>query len=352
MKRVLIGVMCAAGLVSCAMAQSSVTIYGLIDLGPTFYKGGGVSDKRLDSGISFGSRLGFRGNQDLGGGLNGIFDLEMPINANTGEVPGGAAIWGRESWAGLQSNSLGTLALGRQTDFMVDFGIMYSGGTLSEGAFGFHPGGYDRVAGLRYNSSAKYTSPKLGPLRLGALIADSDGTTGRGKSAGAFYDDGAITGSLIYTSTEKQSIDPRNQLGITRLNGAALAGALTTNQVDVMGVGMGYRTPAYAVRLMHTRVDLKLAAGSPTLSTTEVSGKYQVTPASFVGASLAKSKIESNDFRKYYLTFDYQLSKGNNVYVSYTNLKVSDGNRAIMIALPPSTTSTASALHMGYLYRF
>jgi len=351
LKRVLIGVMGAAGLVSSAMAQSTVTVYGLIDLGPTYFKGGpGQKLKRLDSGISFGSRLGFRGSEDLGDGLSAIFNLEMPIRADTGDVP--APLFGREAWLGLRNSSWGTLTLGRQTDYMVDFGIWYSGGMLSEGAYGFHPGDYDRVAGQRYDNSIKFTSNKLGPVRVGALVAAGEGVAGRSQSAGVMYDEGPVKASLMYTSIDKLVIDPRNQIGINSLNGVGLTGPVTTERVDIMGAGAGYRGDKFAVAALYTRVNLRMPLGSQTLATTEINGKYQVTPLSFIAASAAHSGLENNVWNKYYLTYDYLLSKRTDIYVSYTHLKVSDGNRAVLIALPASTGPSASALRVGMLHRF
>lgn len=351
MKRFLIGLFGATSIMGGALAQSTVTMYGLIDMGPTYFKGGqGQTQTRLDSGISFGSRLGFRGSEDLGGGLNAIFNLEMPIRADTGEVPG--ALWGRESWVGLKSSSWGTLTMGRQTDYMVDFGIWYSGGVLAEGAYGFHPGDYDRVSGQRYDNSIKFTSNKVGPVRGGALVAAGEGVTGRSQSAGIMYDEGPVKASLMYTSIDRLVIDPRNQLGINSLNGANLTGPVTTDRVDIVGTGASYRGDKFGMAAMYTHVNLRLPQGNQALSTVEINAKYQVTPRSFVAASAARSSLENNAWKKYYLTYDYLLSKRTDIYVSYTHLKVSDGNRAILTALPASTGATASALRVGFLHRF
>jgi predicted porin len=67
-----------------------VSIYGLIDLGLTYYSnavktgGGGASLLRMDSGIAQGSRIGFKGTEDLGGGLNAFFTLETGFGADDG----------------------------------------------------------------------------------------------------------------------------------------------------------------------------------------------------------------------------------------------------------------------------
>ena len=353
MKRVVGMVIGAAGLVSGAAAQSSVTVYGAIDLGVTYYKGG-ASDKRIDSGISWGSRLGFRGNEDLGGGLTAIFDLEMPILADVGVVPG--AVWGREAWLGVKSSTLGTLTMGRQTDFMCDFQVLYSAATFRLGAYGFHPGDYDRVSGQRYDNSVKWVSPALGPVQLGAMVSLGEvagsTSTRMGKSLGATYRNGPLSASLTYTSTNDQVIDPGAQLGINTLNGVALTGPVTTDRVDILGAGAGYRVGSFWLKALHTRTTLRTATGSPTLKSTDLNGQYDVTPNSFVGAGFAHSSLESNAWKKFVLAYDYQLSKRTDVYVSYVHLKASDGNRATLLALPSSTTDTASTLRVAMRHLF
>ncbi|TAH43966.1 MAG: porin [Betaproteobacteria bacterium] len=107
-----------AGLVSVpAFAQSNVTIYGVVDMGYK-YLGDNIDDgvknrSAIDSGISGGSRIGFRGTEDLGNGLKAGFVLEQGINADTGTSAQGGATFGRQSFVSL-SGGFGTVALGRQ----------------------------------------------------------------------------------------------------------------------------------------------------------------------------------------------------------------------------------------------
>lgn len=108
-----------AGLVSVpAFAQSNVTIYGVVDMGYK-YQGDNVIDgvktrNAIDSGISGGSRLGFKGTEDLGNGLKAGFVLEQGINADTGTSAQGGSTFGRQSFVSL-SGGFGAVALGRQS---------------------------------------------------------------------------------------------------------------------------------------------------------------------------------------------------------------------------------------------
>ncbi|MDC6166045.1 porin [Paucibacter sp. XJ19-41] len=74
-----------AGSVSAAWAQSSVTVYGILDGGVSYTSGiAGGARKQVVSGIMDGSRLGFRGNEDIGGGYRALFVLENRLELDTG----------------------------------------------------------------------------------------------------------------------------------------------------------------------------------------------------------------------------------------------------------------------------
>lgn len=102
-----------------ASAQSNVTIYGAVDLGITNENNGGAAGSvtRMDSGIMNGSRLGFKGTEDLGGGLSAIFQLENGFSADTGVLGQGGLLFGRQAWVGLKGG-FGVVTFGRQNSFV------------------------------------------------------------------------------------------------------------------------------------------------------------------------------------------------------------------------------------------
>ena len=105
------GVMlCAGG----ALAQTSVTIYGIADAGYVHESGGVAgSVNKITSGVGSASRIGFRGAEDLGGGMSAIFTLETGARIDTGEVDSAGTIFNRQAFVGLKTPA-GTLTLGRQ----------------------------------------------------------------------------------------------------------------------------------------------------------------------------------------------------------------------------------------------
>jgi hypothetical protein len=102
-----------------ALAQSQVSIYGIIDTGvvcTNHANAAGNSVLKMPSlTSSFPSRLGFKGTEDLGGGLQAMFVLESGFSVDTGAMGQGNRLFGRQSYVGLK-DSWGSLMLGRQVN--------------------------------------------------------------------------------------------------------------------------------------------------------------------------------------------------------------------------------------------
>lgn len=109
----------ATSFVAVAQAQSNLSIYGIMDLGYMNQKSDGAdkypaaqaSSSYFGQGAQQVSRLGFRGNEDLGGGASAFFTVETALQPNNAT----ASVWfNRQSFVGLRMNSIGSLALGTQ----------------------------------------------------------------------------------------------------------------------------------------------------------------------------------------------------------------------------------------------
>lgn len=198
---------------ACAYAQSSVTIYGVVDAAVTFGNDGVSSVRRLDSGVGPGSRLGFRGVEDLGGGLAAQFTMEMGLDSGTGGLQQGGLAFGRQMFVGLGSKEW-TLTAGRQysptelsmvaTDAM---GQNYWGsssgygiGTLQSPASAALTGSGCQGATVRINNSVMGTYAANG--FTGRLLAgageENAQRTGRVLSAGLAYAGGPFMVSAAY----------------------------------------------------------------------------------------------------------------------------------------------------------
>ncbi len=114
MKKSLLALALFGGLAGTASAQTALTVYGIVDAGLVQERGNVAgSVTKLTSGVQSGSRLGFRGTEDLGGGNFAKFVLESGIGIDTGANNQGGLAFGRQAWVGM-GGLWGTVALGRQ----------------------------------------------------------------------------------------------------------------------------------------------------------------------------------------------------------------------------------------------
>jgi GBP family porin len=161
MKKTLLAAAALVAVSGSALAQSSLTIYGVVDASLESVKLNDKSLTRVSSDNYATSRLGFKGTEDLGGGLKAIFALETAVKADTGANGGGTArFWDRAAWVGL-AGGFGDLRLGR-----IDSSIgALAGNTAILGAQG-----YDdlRIANTwaankyrRLDNAITYTLPTL-----------------------------------------------------------------------------------------------------------------------------------------------------------------------------------------------
>ncbi len=221
MKKSLLALAALGAFASAAQAESSVTLFGLIDTGINYVSNvqtynqagnaaGGKSQVNLSSGGLQGSRWGLRGSQDLGNGLKAIFTLESGFDVNTGsQLQSSQArnrIFGRQAFAGL-SGDFGTVTIGRQYDSIADFVSPLAASGRWEGSFAAHPGDIDNFNNSRrVNNSIKYTSNSYEGLTFGGLYS-LGGTPGRRSdnqvwSAGVGYANGPIALGAAYLNAK------------------------------------------------------------------------------------------------------------------------------------------------------
>jgi predicted porin len=97
-----------------SIAQTNITIYGIIDAGLVRESGGPAGNvTALGGGVASGSRLGFKGKEDLGGGMSANFLMENGFNSDTGSLGQGGLLFGRQMYVGL-SGKAGEIRFGRQ----------------------------------------------------------------------------------------------------------------------------------------------------------------------------------------------------------------------------------------------
>ena len=231
-----------------AFAQSSVTLYGVVDTGIAYQNSqttlgstaNGHSAVKMVTGVWAGSRFGLKGAEDLGGGTTAIFTLESGLNSTTGAQQYTNAMFGRQSWVGFTNPAYGSLTFGRQYASYYQLLSPYSPTNWLTGFFGAHPGDIDGLDTIyRANNTIEYTSPKL----YGFTFSGS-------------YSLGGVAGSLNSGSTWAGAIQYANgpiglAVGFSRINnsttggGAFGADSTTSNngaQAGVSALTNGYQT--------------------------------------------------------------------------------------------------------------
>ncbi|WP_295992192.1 porin [Rugamonas sp.] len=197
--------MIIAGFASSAYAQSNVTIYGIVDAGIVSERGGAAgSVTKVTSGVGSASRLGFKGTEDLGGGLSAVFLLEEGVLVDTGAQDSTGQAFNRQSYVGLKSKDAGSLTLGRQYNLMYNalgqvgdpFGVGYAGTAKNL----FPVAGAD----TRASNAIVYSTPVVGGFQGEALYSlgeqAGNATAGRQFNLGANYSNGPLNARLIYNN--------------------------------------------------------------------------------------------------------------------------------------------------------
>jgi predicted porin len=342
MKKSLLALAALGAFAGVAHAQSSVTLYGIIDVGINMNtNAGGFHKYDMSSGVMQGSRFGLRGTEDLGGGLKALFVLENGFDVTNGKLGQGGLMFGRQAYVGL-SSQFGTVTLGRQYDSVVDYVGPFEVGDQWGGYIAAHPGDIDNFNNAyRTNNTVKYTSANYGGLTFGgtySLGGQAGNFTGNQIwSLGAGYNNGPLALGVGYLNART----PAASGGIFNNGGTALAanaavtspvyaGFTSANTYQVIGAGGAYTFGAATVGLTYSNIQFgnlgktfasPFAGQKATFNNAEVNFKYQLTPALLVGAAYdytRGSQVDDASRAQYHqgaVGVDYFLSKRTDVYV-------------------------------------
>ncbi|MGI4813129.1 MAG: porin [Janthinobacterium lividum] len=350
MKKSLFAIAALSLAAGAAHAQSSVTLYGIIDAGLTYTNlqntGPGVNNAshnfQATSGNLYGSRWGLKGTEDLGGGTSAVFNLENGFNIFNGGFGQGGQMFGRQAYVGL-SNMYGTITAGRQYDSMSDFLGVYSASNDWATSFASHFGDIDNInQSIRLNNALKYLSPSFGGLTFGGVFGFGN-TAGnfsqsRTYAFGASYAAGPFSVGAGYmnlhnplTSTGTSPYSPVAGRYEGSLSGDYV-GLQVADSERVFGVGGSYAFGPATVNLLWTRTQLRnsqyfVLQGTEASGTDirfdnyEISGKYMLTDAWLVGVSYTYTDGKADNpglkpkFHQITLGTNYSLSKRTTLYL-------------------------------------
>lgn len=305
-----------------ASAQSTVTIYGLIDsyFGQTKGTGPGqtgVSQTVINSGGLQTSRFGLKGSEDLGGGMKVNFQLENGFNVDTGQTPNNgttnSSIFSRQSWVGV-SGGFGEVKIGKM---WTPFDEVKGSGAAGFDANIFAPAtnvwasnGYNDRPG----NSIYYMTPSFGGFTAAALYSFSENKTttvsaGKTTSFNIAYANGPIGAALSYQNEKANG--NATAVKYTQLNGSYDFGVVKL--LGAYGRVKDGTTPITSTAASKS-TEYQIGLDVPVTSALTLSGGYARSKDDLAAGASSKRN-------GYGLAALYALSKRTNLYAGYQQAK-------------------------------
>lgn len=348
-----------------AHAQSNITLYGTLDNGVTAVSNvGGSSTIYQQSGVMNKSRWGLTGQEDLGAGTAAVFKLENRFNVTNGAIsPGGVLqpggqLFSGQAYVGL-SSPYGTLTLGRQYTFNLDYVATVGSSGMYNTGHALHISDLDGLGGEEGDSSVKYVTPVMHGLTMGAMYAFGDqgatSHTGRTLSVGAHYEQGGFSAAAVYTATYNQSIAFLTpHYGISSLFGQAVTtSAVNVDRTQAVAAAVAYKWQQFGLNGMVTGTNVKVGSNSGNLMTYEISGHYYINPAFVLSAGYTYETFSGQKYGQTAATAAYFLSKRTEVYLTALNMHSYSGAQAYILGTPgASSTDMQSLIRLGMVHRF
>lgn len=398
MRKSLIALAVLSVIATTAQAQSSVTLYGTVDTGVVYSNK--VFDPASDNeivklnvtpGVTQGSYVGFKGVEDLGGGLKASFELETGFSSNANQNQpqqknhGSANLFRQKSVIGLESN-FGSVLLGLQSGVIDDCNQSI---TSSIGQPTDHSLDYSKS--LQSKNSIRYNTPDIsgftGSVTYG--FSEMSGLTSTGESfgIGGKYADGPLSLSAAYYLAEEATTagpPPKDNEGVTR---HAAPGSSTTDiGLKVFSMGAGYHSgPAYLYgSWSFLRQPLALGFSSnddPNVfhSSTGTPKAYMIGSEDNSKASIFKLGVDYSITKPLHLLAnasykkghylcdeavnpahltqvtlgtDYSLSKRTNLYAFVSNIYAHESFNPGVVDNAPTRESNQTSIAIGVRHKF
>ncbi len=307
-------------------AQSSVSMYGVVDLGVSSYRGEGSGSRQmLNSSGNQASRLGFRGHESLGGGLSAGFEMESGLNSDTGtgqptntnnqasgSAGGGGITFSRKSFVYLGHESWGQLRLGR--DYTPAFWSLFAYDPFRVGVgISGHVLHGTTSTGFRASNSVGYFSPGCSSFQCKGWFFQGMLAMGENSASGPEKRDGSLKAlrlgyggdnfdAAIATATTKNAAAGdyvQSNIGASyQWQGHRLMGLLGENKT-----GKAVAALAGADRVRFWQVGAWVVAGPGYI------------PISYM--QLKRNDTADSSARKLAIGYVYPLSKRTSLYGSY-----------------------------------
>ncbi|CDG84168.1 porin [Janthinobacterium agaricidamnosum] len=332
-----------------AHAQSNVSVYGLLDIGVENVNHSANGNNRVSSGGMNTSRWGIRGNEDLGGGLKAVFNLEGGLLLDSGASDG--ALFKRQAYVGLDG-SYGRLVLGRSFstvyDFVLPFDPMAYAPYYSWATSGNATGSSKYGMSTAFDNMVKY-SGKAGDFKFGASYGFGEQSTGAADSAKLSTAVTYGTGPFSVLATYE------------KINGNTLPATGNRDKTTAYHLGAMYNQGPVKVQLAVRDFKQQLAkAATPDVRGTLYWGglSYQTTPAITLTGVIYYQDVKNvapnldADPIMYVGRFRYALSKRTDLYVSAAYAKARHNQLVGLSRDEAGLANTQRGVITGIQHRF
>jgi predicted porin len=329
------------GALSAAAAAQSVSLYGVVDVGLRHVRNGDSSATSLSPNGNNTSRIGLKGVEDLGGGLQASFQLEAGLNPDNGTSSDATRFWNRRTTVSL-TGSFGELRIGR--DYSVtylgfeDYDVWSDIGISAVNKFDSSLG-TARDTGIRSDNQIAWFSPKMGGFYARAGIAPSEGTPGKKYAAGRVgYAASGLDTSVTYGETtvapvggddkfKTLSAGASYDFGIVKVSGYLTRSKFAQQKVANYYIGAQVPAGPGLIRASYIRSNLSGRSGT--------------------------TSVDANDASQFALGYLYALSKRTAIYTNVSRVK-NEGLSAVAIdknpVLAPGKNSRAFDLGVRHLF--
>ncbi|VVE04092.1 porin [Pandoraea nosoerga] len=356
------------------LAQTSFTIYGVISDGIGYFSNqSGSSAVQLVSGANQNNRLGFRVNENLGGGWSTIATLENGFDINQGKFGQGGRMFGRQAFVGLSSRTYGTLTAGRQYDVLWDYLDRIEPQSMGPG-LATSIGSNDNIEGnFRYSNSVKYRSPEWNGLEFESMYAFSNKAgafqQNRAFSAGVNYVWGSQRYAVTYLTIDRPgTANPSGAVSDDYSGGAfqlfhtsPVNASVGVERQRVVAGGAQYAFGKTHVGGIVSDVRYAYLDGTRLhINNFDLTVVHHVTPALALSAAYVYSLGRyggidaTSHWNQGQLSADYFLSKRTDIYayVNYVKASGSLATAVLFLASAPSSNKQQTAVVAGIRHRF
>ncbi|QWE08768.1 porin [Polynucleobacter ibericus] len=335
MKKSLFALAATTAFAGAAQAQSSVTVYGLLDMGYVGYNtraANGLTTNGAPSGVvskttgnAFSasgestSRLGFKGTEDLGGGTSAFFTIELGLTPNGAQAVNSGGTQNRQTFVGLKKNGVGQFALGTQ------YTVIHAAVAATD------PGQANNISGnLIYPAVTEGAGSSENSTGAAYTVRTNNQLSLKSDTFAGFR-----ANAMIVANNKNQ-----NQTTATVATANNSAAALTSNSIsgginnqNGWGLGVDYTIQKFYATANYQALTSKQAYNpTTTYNATGVAGNNVTTTAASAvtnagfpttgyvgGASTPGTNVQDNQF---YVaaTYDFGILKA---YAQYINRKVS-----------------------------